>query len=200
MLRREARISANNDSYLERARQLGENSKKPSDSAALRQKRHEERVAYARQQTQWRKDIIAQREAVQERVRLENRDVHDKIDLASLISEKVVAHSILSGKGEVTEGSEDALATFSRFRLQADLAREGWRPLNYRRGRIRTKGARGAAAGVWTRRSAQRSQPDARDRIPRGIVGMCVSKQFHCVVYAVSRSRLLYYLGTCHRR
>lgn len=108
-------ISANNDSYLERARQLNENSKKPSDSAALQQKRHEERVAYARQQTQWRKDIIAQREAVQERVRLENRDVHDKIDLASLISEKVVAHSILSGKGEVTEGSEDALATFSRF-------------------------------------------------------------------------------------
>ena len=137
------------------------------------------------------RNIIAQREAVQERVRLENRDVHDQIDLASLISEKVVAHSILSGKGEVTEGSEDALATFSRFfGFKRTLREKDGVPLNYRRGRIRTKEAHAEPQPACGRveahnaLAARRSRPDSA-RYCRDV--RTVSKQFSllCGIYAV---------------
>ena len=87
-----------------------------SESALLLEERHEAKVRYAQEQTQWRKDIIAQREAVQERVRLENRDLHDKIDFASLIPEQVVTKSIVTGPHFTPSGETEAtLDTFTRF-------------------------------------------------------------------------------------
>lgn len=109
-------VAANTHAYLEHARQINDKVHRPSESALLLEERHEAKVRYAQEQTQWRKDIIAQREAVQERVRLENRDLHDKIDFASLIPEQVVTKSIVTGPHFTPSGETEAtLDTFTRF-------------------------------------------------------------------------------------
>jgi hypothetical protein len=103
----------NQAEYLERAWTINDSTQKPEDYAVASQKRHEQRVAYARQQTQWRKDIAAQRKAVAEGVRRDNRSVHDSVDYGQLIPEQVVAGTILSSSPR--GGGEDPISMFTRF-------------------------------------------------------------------------------------
>ena len=96
--------AANEEEYVERARQLATHRSEDATIAAA--KRHEERVAYARQQTQWRKDIKAAREIVASSVRERNRHVHDTIEESHLISEDEVVEAA---------GGKENLSLFARF-------------------------------------------------------------------------------------
>jgi len=112
-------IRENDRRYLERAWAIKHSSKTPSDSAQAAQARQDARVAYARQQTQWRKDIAAQRQAVAEGVRSQNRTVRDKVDYGHLVPEREVVGAVLSAGSNsprnATAGGEDPFSLFSRF-------------------------------------------------------------------------------------
>lgn len=106
-------IQENEAQYLERAWAINDDTSGTEDVKQLAQKRHEDRVAYARQQTQWRKGLTQQRKVVADDVRSQNRSVHDLIDLGQLVPQHVIAGSILGSLP--SEGGESSIAMFTRI-------------------------------------------------------------------------------------
>lgn len=109
----------NEQAYLQRAFQIHSTTQKPDDCAKAAQKRHEERTEYARQQTQWRKDIKAQREEVAANVRASKRSVRDSVEYGQLIRrqhvENEVQTTILSSSPRSPRHEDDPLNRFIRF-------------------------------------------------------------------------------------
>lgn len=99
--------------YIERAKIIKNQAK--IDTATAAQKKHEERTAYARQQTAWRRDILEQRKVVSEGIRDANRFVRDTIDLSHLILETEVAANMRTSSTPRTSSGEEPFAMFSRF-------------------------------------------------------------------------------------
>lgn len=110
------------DAYMQRALEIQETTQKPVEAAIQAQKRQEERTNYAREMTQWRKDIKAQREEVAADVRASKRNVRDSIEYGQLIRrqnvEREVATSILAISPRGTSPRpelDDPLGRFVRF-------------------------------------------------------------------------------------
>ena len=97
---------ANKADYVERARAIKAYIANDAIKAANATERHYEKQLYARQQTQWRKDIKAEREHVDAMVREQNCNIHDAVEQSHLVPEDNVL--------EVAGGME-SFNVFSRF-------------------------------------------------------------------------------------
>lgn len=108
--------------YLQRAMAIQETTQKPVEAAILAQRRQEERTQYAREMTQWRKDIKAQREVVAADVRASKRSVRDSIEYGQLIRRQNVEREVATGILAISprgttprQESDDPLGRFVRF-------------------------------------------------------------------------------------
>ena len=98
-----ARI-ANDAAYVARAQKIAAEVAVRNSEAAER--RLEERVAYARKQTQWRKEMKQKVEEVQASVRLQNQSVHDAVEDSHLVRSEEVLEAA---------GGKDHLSIFNKF-------------------------------------------------------------------------------------
>ena len=114
----------NHAAYLERAWAIKESTQSPIDCAIAAQERYEERVAYARAQTEWRHDILEQRKVVADGVRNSKKSQRDAINMGSLVLEEEVMSNLRTSSPR--QGGEDALAMFSRWFGFSRVGTRGW--------------------------------------------------------------------------
>lgn len=105
---------ARDEEYVERARRIRDEVVDKQESLRAAARRQEDRVAYARQQTQLRKEMKAERDLVADSVLEQNRTVHDTIEESHLIPAEEVANSVTGGKETLTK-----LSRFFDFRRMA---------------------------------------------------------------------------------
>ena len=96
----------NDAAYVARGREIAANTTDWDARDAAAAERHQEKLEYARQQTQWRKDIKAEREMVDAVVREQNCSVHDAVEVSHLVPEDDVRDAA---------GGDSTFHMFSRF-------------------------------------------------------------------------------------
>mmetsp|Transcript_43490 Transcript_43490/g.114300 ORF Transcript_43490/g.114300 Transcript_43490/m.114300 type:complete len:175 (-) Transcript_43490:305-829(-) len=109
-----AEAKVRDDEYVRRAQEIRDQVADKEESQLAAARRHEERVLYAREQTQVRRQMKAERDMVADAMREQNREVHDCIEESHLVPSDDVTDAIVGGKDTLTK-----LTRFFDFRRMA---------------------------------------------------------------------------------